>query len=181
MLPNNRQDQSIRSDPTAHIPDGRSANEARFIDFPNNPDMYGNIDPYEKPNQTNNSLECQRPQPNIGKFAPPGQFPTGFSPNAPINGVDGNGSLVMRGTGNTLRNGPVIHGDVDMMIANGVIPPNRPPNYPYGYDDDVDPFFSGGGLPRPGNRPNRMNGPPFPGPQFHGGPRMGGSPGFGGF
>ena len=40
-----------QKDPTIGAFDGRTPNEARFTDFPNNPDMYGHIDPYQVPNR----------------------------------------------------------------------------------------------------------------------------------
>ena len=179
--------------------DGRTPNEQRFIDFPNNPDMYGHIDPYQVPNYhggNNDAYPQYNGGPPLNNFAPPGQMPTGFDPNSPMHGVDGRGSLVMRGNDHKVpQRGPPIKGDVDIMVANGVIqpPPAPPGNYGYGYDDDVDPGFSMGGLRRPGDRgpgfgQNGMGGPPgfgeHPGmggpPGFGGSRRKGGPPGFGG-
>lgn len=137
-------------------PDGRPEHEQKFIAFPDNPDMYGHMDPFQK----------APPKPNEYRdFAPPGQFPGIGNPRDPIHGVDGRGSLIV-GAPQKPRAGKQI-GDYEEMVGLGILPPGPGMRGPPGFG----PMGSG------------MRGPPGFGDGFGGrrsGPGFGG-PGFGGF
>ena len=74
-----------KRDPSLPAPDARPDNEKRFIEFPDNPDMYGHMDPLATPQRA----------PEYRNFAPPGQMPPIGNPRDPIHGVDGRGSLIV--------------------------------------------------------------------------------------
>lgn len=166
--------------------DGRTPNESKYTDFPNNPDMYGHIDPYQVPNSRGGNHDAYpqyRGGPPLNNFAPPGQMPTGFDPNSPMHGVDGQGGLLMKGNGfQGPQRGQRFKGDEDIMASKGVIDP--PPQ--------IDPTFGGfGGDPGftvPGMTPGGDHYPGMGGPRGMGGNRgmgggrrgMGDPPGFGG-
>ena len=115
---NRKRDLDPTGDPT--MPgnrDGRSRDDARFHDFPDNPDLDGQIrgDPPlfgDRPIQ-------QRRSPGFGTFAPPGELPSGIDQSSVMRGMDGSGGLLMRGP----MRPPQVHGDLDMMVQKGIVPP----------------------------------------------------------
>ena len=149
--------------PEQHI-DGRTENERRYIDFPDNPDLYGHIEPGIEPHNMRRPQIYEEPRnPNpLRDFAPPGQMPPIGSPNSPFYGVDGQGGLRVT-TQQRPRGLHEPRGDYDQMVAMGMIPP-----LPHEF-----------GLPLPRGGPRCGD---FGPPGFWGGPRGGGfdPPGFGG-
>lgn len=107
--------------------DGKTQNDADLNDLTSNHSthqfqMHSTLD-----SNNDTSTQCKSGFP-IGNFAPPGQLPTGFDPNSPVHGVDKNGSLVMRGNRSMgPQKDPSFKGDVDMMVAKGIIKP--PPHF----------------------------------------------------
>lgn len=169
MLPGDQ-----KRDPELPAPDGRSENEKRFIDFPENPDLYGHIDPFER----------QKPKsPEYRDFAPPGQPPEIGNPRDPIHGVDGRGSLLV--TGPQKPRGRRVIGDYEEMVGMGILPPGPDmrmgPDMPFGARGgpgmrmDPDMPFGGGPLGFPPGRKGGKGG--FGSPGF--GPGGFGGPGFG--
>ncbi|KAH0795965.1 hypothetical protein GPJ56_000033 [Histomonas meleagridis] len=155
--------------PGQHV-DGRTPNERRYIDFPDNPDLYGQIEPGVEPHDMRRPqiYQDRRDPSPLRDFAPPGQAPPIGSPNSPFYGIDGQGGLRQpRQRSPLMVQNP--RGDYDQMVAMGMIDP------PPGFEDD----HSLPGLPPPRGGPRGgFNPPGFP----RGGPRGGGfdPPGFGG-
>jgi hypothetical protein len=137
-------------DPT--IPgDGRPEHERRFINFPDNPDLYGRMDPYARPGTEQPPPQRGRP---LGNFAPPGEIPAFGSPTNPMFGFDGQGGLIVTSPRQANR-GMRPRGDYDEMIDMGIIgPPIGPPP---------------GGLDRGGFGPGGFGGGGFRGGGFGGG------------
>ena len=97
--------------------DGRNRNEQRFIDFPDNPDLYGNIDPLHN----NGMIYDDTREERLRDFAPPGQIPRIGNPNSPNYGMDGQGGLLYRGGNNRSIQQP--RGDYEQMVRMGLVPP----------------------------------------------------------
>lgn len=105
---------------------GANGDERRFIDFPDNPELYGHIDPYAHPNPCaiSDPFGFEDPYAGGGRlrdFAPPGALPAMGSPSAPNLGIDGRGGLLYRGGVSSGLRQP--RGDYEQMLRMGIVPP----------------------------------------------------------
>lgn len=169
------------NDPAVPNPgSGRPPHEQRFIDFPDNPDLYGYMDPNPpiNPMGRNDRVPCGNQSGGLpANFAPPGEFPTGPG-RSPMQGVDGRGGLIVDPL--RVQPKPQFKGDYDQMVHKGIIPPG-----PGGSDmyEDFNQGF-GGNMgselgPQPGFRGMPGMGGPRPPPRGGFGDGMGMGPKFG--